>query len=192
MVLDKNFYQRDTDLVAKELLGKIIVRKTKNALFKARIVETEAYFGLDDPASHARFGKTKRNNLMFDSGGKVYVYLIYGMYHCLNFTSDKLGNPGAVLIRAVEPVWNIDIMQRNRAVKNKISISNGPGKLCQALEINRNLNSILLYSESSEIYVLNENENNRFDIESSKRIGVKKDLDKHFRFFIKNNIYISK
>lgn len=186
MILTKEFYCRDTEIVAKELLGKLLVREINGVRISGIITETEAYFGLEDPASHARFGKTDRNFLMFDEGGKVYVYLIYGMYNCLNFTTDKKDVPGAVLIRSILPYENIEYMKEKRNCQKYKDIANGPGKLCIAFSINRDINGLKanidsgLYVEDKEIY-------KKIEIKKSKRIGIKKDLEKDYRFYIEPN-----
>jgi DNA-3-methyladenine glycosylase len=153
--INQDFFKRDTLLVAKDLLGKII--KVDN--IKARIVEVEAY--KQDKASHAR-KKTKRSKLMFDTYGYVYVYLIYGMYYCLNFTTDT--KPGAVLIRALD-----------------IENCNGPGKLCKYFKINKNDNGQII-GERIKLY----DDNYKSKIKSSKRIGIKEDKHLLWRFYIKN------
>lgn len=184
-LLPKQFFSGDTVTVAKNLLGKIIEVNG----FRARIVETEAYG--TDPASHA-FKKTERSTLMHDTFGHVYVYLIYGMYNCINFTTDR-DNPGAVLIRAVEPLHGIEEMRKNRRIEkgsraDKLTnFCSGPGKLCQALGIDRNLNGLQLgkevkvYDDSSEVS----------DIGKSSRIGIKDALDLQWRFFLKSE-FVSK
>src|SRR3989339_935802 len=127
-LLPPSFFAGDTITVAKELLGKVI---SVNGC-TARIVETEAYG--KDPASHA-FTRTERSALMYDTYGHVYIYLIYGMYNCLNFTTETHGKPGAVLIRALEPLTEIETMQKRRKTNNLHNLCSGPGKLCQALNI---------------------------------------------------------
>lgn len=128
--LSRAFFARDTLKVARELLGKTLVRKIGRKIFRARITETEAYCGPDDKASHAAKGRTLRTSPMFGLSGVLYVYLIYGMYHCLNIVTEREGYPAAVLIRGLVPVS-----------KNlKSADLNGPGKLCRALAVDRELN----------------------------------------------------
>ena len=178
--LPASFFARDTVEVAKDLLGKII---SVNG-FKGRIVETEAYGR--DPASHA-FTKTERSALMFDTHAYVYVYLIYGMYHCLNFTSDR-HNAGAVLIRAVEPLNNIEELKRIRKNNKITSLCSGPGKLCQAFGINKKHNGLKL---GGKITVFDDG----FTvgrIATSSRIGIKDALDLQWRFYSKDNQFVSR
>ncbi len=175
------FFCRDTAIVAQELLGKIIQVGTT----KARIVETEAYG--DDSASHA-YTKTPRSALMFDTYGHVYVYLIYGMYECLNFTTEKEGIPGAVLIRAVEPLSKIPLMKRRRKTGNIFNLCSGPGKLCQALAITRQHNGGKI---GHSIKVLDDSYLPAA-ISHSSRIGIKDALDLPWRFYIEGNAYVSK
>ncbi len=113
-VLNESFYERDTSLVAKELLGKILIRRTEGQTLGGFIVETEAYYGDTDPASHAFRGKTPRSKIMFGRAGIAYVYFCYGMYNLLNAVTEKQDMPGAVLIRALEPVYGIEIMKKRR------------------------------------------------------------------------------
>ncbi len=178
--LRSSFFARDTVKVAQGLLGKII---SVNGI-KARIVETEAYGR--DPASHA-YRKTERSALMYDTHGHVYVYLIYGMYWCLNFTSDQK-EAGAVLIRAVEPLTGIEKMKKNRKTEKTTNICSGPGKLCMAMGIDKNYNGLKL---GKEIKVFDDG----FKVEkiaSSSRIGIKDALALQWRFFIDGNEFVSK
>ena len=179
--LPASFFQRDTVLVAQELLGKIISVKGCTA----RIVETESYGR--DPASHA-FTRTERSALMFDTYGCVYVYLIYGMYYCLNFTTEKVGEPGAVLIRAVEPLSGIDDMKQRRKTEKILNLCSGPGKLCTALGIDMKLNGIKL---GKEIVVYDDG----FivgKIGKSSRVGIKDALHLEWRFFVEGSEWVSK
>lgn len=171
--LPPSFFARDTVRVARELLGKVI---DFNGC-QVRILETEAYGS--DPASHA-FRRTPRSAIMFDTYGHVYVYLIYGMYECLNFTTEKEGTPGAVLIRAAEPLLGILGMKRRRKTQKAENLCSGPGKLCQALRITRKLNGsklggkIQVYDDG---FIVGK-------IGASSRIGIKDALDLQWRFFV--------
>ena len=130
MILSRKFYERDTITVAKELIGKKIIRVYKNTIYSGIIVETEAYRASDDAASHA-FGKiTKRNHAMFETVGKCYVYFTYGMYNCLNIVArNKKFSAGAVLIRSIHPIDGIKKMEKNRKTEKLSNLTNGPGKL---------------------------------------------------------------
>ena len=188
----RKFYLRDTVTVSKDLLGKLIVRKTKYKTLIAKITETEAYRGSDDPASHSHLKITKRNKVMFDTGGKVYVYFIYGNYNCFNIVTEKIGTGSAVLIRAAEPVEGIELMKSFRGkIKNIYELTNGPGKLCKALNIDKTFYGKDV-TEEGEIFISYPQRKERFDIVSTKRIGISKGADLPFRFFIKDNPFVTK
>lgn len=178
--LPSSFFAKDTVTVAQELLGKII---SVNGCH-ARIVETEAYG--TDPASHA-YTKTERSRLMYDTYGHVYVYLIYGMYYCINFTTGK-NRPGAVLIRAVEPLSGIEHMKKRRKTGDLLNLCSGPGKLCQALGIDKNVNGLPL----GKIVAVYDDGFKIGKIEQSSRIGIKDALDLQWRFFVAGNGFVSK
>jgi len=178
-LLPHSFFARNTVAVAQDLLGKII---SVNGM-QARIVETEAYGR--DPASHA-FKKTERSRIMFDTYGHIYVYLIYGMYECLNFTTERK-EAGAVLIRAVEPLKGIEKMKKNRPTEKMDKLCSGPGKLCRALNITRKLNGVKL---GKEVKVCDDGYKAE-KIKSSSRIGIKDALDLQWRFYIEGNIFVS-
>ena len=136
MILPRKFYQRDTVKVAKELLGKTLIRKIGNKKLSGVITETEAYAGKNDPASHASRKKTERNKVMFNKVGISYVYFTYGMYYCFNVVpKKKIDDAGAILIRSIQPVIGINDMVKNRKTNKISNLSNGPGKLSQALKI---------------------------------------------------------
>ncbi|MFH0701806.1 MAG: DNA-3-methyladenine glycosylase [Candidatus Woesearchaeota archaeon] len=175
------FFARNTLIVAKELLGKII---EVNGC-RARIVEVEAY--KDDEASHA-FTKTDRSVLMYDTFSHVYVYLIYGMYNCLNFTTEKNGIPGAVLIRGLEPLSGIEKMQKRRNTLEIKNLCSGPGKLCQALGIDKKFNESKMGDKLKVFddgFVVNK-------IGKSKRVGISVATHLEWRFFIEGNKFVSK
>ncbi len=190
-VLNRSFYCRNTLTVAKQLLGKLLVRELPEGKVAGKIVEVEAYRGSDDPASHAYKGKTQRNQIMFGEGGYAYIYFIYGKHFCLNVTTEKVGVPGAVLIRAVEPVYGIEIMKRKRRTENVKSLTNGPGKLTQAMDITVELNGWDL-TRGEKLYICDLDVVEPFEVVSSGRIGVKAGADKPWRFFIKGNLFVSR
>ncbi|NLJ58296.1 MAG: DNA-3-methyladenine glycosylase [Tissierellia bacterium] len=178
MKVDRNFYNRDARIVGQDLIGKTLVRKYNHTLIKSRIIETEAYIAAIDKASHGYGGKiTPRTRVMFGPPGYTYVYLIYGMYYCLNFVTEEEGVGSGVLIRAVEPLENIEQMYLNRYNKplneltnyQKKNLSNGPGKLCNALKITTEHNGIDL--TANEIYVEDAGYK-AFTLEKSKRINI--------------------
>jgi len=140
--LSREFYLRDARAVARDLLGQELVRVSPEGTVAGIIVETEAYLGVADRASHAFGGRlSRRTAIMYEGGGRAYIYLIYGMYWCLNFTTREAGTPEAVLIRALQPSAGIDLMRRRRdaAGKRLTDLANGPGKLCRALGIDGSL-----------------------------------------------------
>lgn len=138
--LPREFYARPTLIVARELLGQRVVRVLDDRRLAGRIVEVEAYLGETDQASHARPGRTRRNAPMYGPPGHAYVYFIYGMYHCLNAVTEPEGCPAAVLVRALEPLEGLETMRRHRPDRSDCELTSGPGKLCQALAIDRTLN----------------------------------------------------
>ncbi len=188
--LGYDFYSRDTVVVALELIGKVIVIPGSRRI-KARIVETEAYYGSDDPASHAYSGITKRNAVMFGRAGYSYIYFVYGNHNCLNFVTEYEGTPGAVLIRAVEPLAGIDIVRRRRKVKSDFQLTNGPGKTAQALGLTIKQSGLSLVNLSS-IYVEEDESFTGFTISSSPRIGISKGKSLLYRFFLNDNKFVSK
>lgn len=133
--LPTSFYDRETALVARELLGAVIVCRTREGVAGGRIVETEAYLGSHDPACHAAAGLTKRNRHLHGAPGTVYVYFVYGVHWCVNAVTREEGHGSAVLIRGVEPIQGISLMRRRRGRVRDQDLANGPGKLCQALGI---------------------------------------------------------
>lgn len=204
MRLNKDFFNRDTLIVAKELLGKILVRKIDGVILKGKIVETEAYVGAIDKASHAYGGKrTNRTETLYAEPGTVYVFSIYGMYYCLNLISEEKDVAAGVLIRGIEPLEGIEKMSQLRYKKNyeelsnyeKKNFSNGPSKLCMALGIDKRDNCINSIS-SEELYVEEDLLNKEvFSIVEAKRIGIdyaEEAKDFLWRFYIKDNKFVSK
>ena len=182
MILKKSFYQRETVTVAKELVGKTLIRKINGVELSGIITETEAYGGKDDPASHAAIKMTNRNKVMFGTVGISYVYFTYGMYFMLNvIAKSKKQNAGAVLIRGIYPQKGTKLMIKNRGVKNLSKISDGPGKLTIAMKITMNEHNKNLMKKSS-IYITDGIKPTK--IKSSSRIGISKGLDKKWNFSI--------
>ncbi|WP_333649926.1 DNA-3-methyladenine glycosylase [Lacrimispora sp.] len=198
--LNRDFYNRDSITVAKELLGKMLVHETGGKRISAKIVETEAYMGVIDKAAHSYGGKrTPRVEVMYGEPGHSYVYLIYGMYHCFNVVAGPQGVPQAVLIRALEPVEGLDMIAYNRYQKpygelNKKQITgltSGPGKLCRAFLIDKELNGEDLCG--SRLYV-EEGETKGLSIVESRRVGIdyaEEARDFLWRFYIEGNPYVS-
>jgi len=189
-ILLKRFYERDPAKVAKELLGKILVRKIDNKCLSGMIVETEAYYGKNDPASRAYSGRPKYcAKLLYDDPGKTIVYNVHNNW-LFNVVAHEKGKVGAVLIRAIEPIEGIEMMKENRGVKEIKNLTNGPGKLSKALRITKELNGIYVTRRSSPIIIVDNK--SRVEICRSNRIGVTRDLKKELRFFIKGNLFVSR
>ena len=190
-LLPRSFYARDTVVVAKGLLAKYLVRRTDDGDIVTKIVEVEAYRGSDDPASHAYKGKTLRNQLMFGKAGFSYVYFTYGKHYCLNVTTEREAVPGAVLIRAVEIVDGLELARKNRKANSLVNLSNGPGKLTKALKISKIHNGLDL-TKRNELFICLPETNESFRTTISRRIGIKAGSEKPWRFYIKNNKFVSK
>lgn len=202
MKIERKFYERSALEVAKDLLGKIIVHKVEGITLKGKIVETEAYIGAIDKASHAYGGKkTERVMPLYGRPGTAYVYLIYGMYHCFNVITKVEGEAEGVLIRAIEPLDGKEKMSYLRYKKPVSEISKtqfknlttGPGKLCIALNINKNNNEEDLCGEE-DLYIEYSNEK-KFNIIESKRVGIdyaEEAKDFLWRFYIEDNPWVSK
>ena len=195
MRIERKFYMRDAVTVGKDILGKIIVKKTADGrMMSGRITEVEAYMGITDKASHSYGGRrTKRTEVMYKEGGYSYVFLIYGMYECFNVTVGREGDPQAVLIRGVEPLENKNLMWEKRKVKKEKDISNGPGKLTKALGITREDNGADL--TAGENIWLEDDGYKVKDIVETTRIGIdyaEEDALKPWRFYIKDSIFVSK
>lgn len=183
-VLPRSFYARNTVNVAKDLLGKTLVRKIGNKIISGTITETEAYRYKDDPASHAFRGITERNKIMFGEVGRAYVYFTYGMHYCVNAVAkSNTFDAGAVLIRSIKPDKGINEMIKNRKIQSIINLTNGPAKLTQAMRI-----TTMQYGEDlvkySSLFITEGIKTNK--IFSSPRIGIKKGLDKLWNFKIES------
>jgi DNA-3-methyladenine glycosylase len=190
--LDRAFYAQPTEQVAQQLLGKYLVRVHADGVTAGKIVETEAYIGPEDKASHASRGPTPRAAIMFGPPGFAYVYLIYGMYHCLNVVTEAEGFPAAVLIRAVEPRAGIELMQRRRQSRTIHQLANGPGKVCQAFAIDRRLNGADL---GGDVLFIEDHGEPVGDIVAATRVGVEYAgpwKDKLWRFYVRHHPSVSK
>lgn len=191
MKLKKEFYLQDGISLAKNLLGKTLVHKTKEGITKGIIVETEAYMGKIDDASHSYKKSTKRTHIQYKEGGYSYVYMIYGIHYNFNITASIKNNPESVLIGAIEPTYGIDLMKKRRNINDVKKLCNGPAKLAQAFGITKEQYGLDLTKD--ELYL--EEGINNFEIQESKRINVEyatKCKDKLWRFTIKDNKYLSK
>ena len=194
-LLPRSFYLDPPDVVARRLLGKLVRRRLDGESLTGRIVEIEAYLGLDDPAAHSYIGKTARNAVLFGPPGFAYVYFIYGMYYCLNFSCQPDGHAGGVLIRALEPVAGLATMARLRKLPANAAprlLTSGPGRLCQALDITRAAhNGLDVTSRTSPLQVFDDG----YEPESvlaTPRIGISKAVEHPLRFTIEGNLFVSR
>lgn len=191
MKLNKEFYLCDGLTLSRSLLGKVLCRKTEDGILRARIIETEAYMGQGDKAAHASKGKTERTAVLFEDGGRAYIYLIYGMYCCLNISANVKDVPDCVLIRALEPLDGVQAMCKSRKTDKIKNLCSGPGKLCQALQLTKSDNATFLTGNSIWI------EDDGFKvpaISASKRINIdyaEEAIDFLWRFYIPDSPYLS-
>jgi DNA-3-methyladenine glycosylase len=185
-ILKRSFYERPTMEVARGLLGKVLVHGAAAGI----IVETEAYLGGDDLASHSARGVTERTRVIFGEPGHAYVYFIYGMYECLNIVAEPAGKPGCVLVRAVEPVAGIEIMRRRRpAARRTEDLASGPGKLTLAMGITRAQNGADV--TRGALVVREPVERRAFEIGVTPRIGISRCAELPLRFVIRGNRFVS-
>jgi DNA-3-methyladenine glycosylase len=195
MILPPSFYQRDTVTVARELLVACLVHDSRQGRTVGRIVETEAYLFSGDPACHAHRGQTKRNAAMFGPPGHAYVYFVYGMYYCFNVVTAPEGVGEAVLVRALEPLEGLPLMQKRRRTKVAALLCNGPAKLVLAMGIAAKLNRTPLFQGPLTIWKQASFPGcapEKLEIVSSRRIGITQGADLPLRFFIKNNSFVSR
>jgi len=191
--LDRDYYARPALDVASDLLGKVLVRKLDRRHLAGTIVETEAYVGPHDLACHASKGLTPRTSIMFGPPGRAYIYMIYGFHFCLNVVTEEEGYPAAVLIRAVDPLENVDLMRQLRNNPERdTNIASGPGKLCKAMSIDKQLNGEDL---AGNVLWIEDRNFNIGQIRTSPRVGVDyagEYKDKPWRFFIEGNPHVSR
>jgi DNA-3-methyladenine glycosylase len=193
-VVARPFYIHPPDQVAQALLGKVLVRRCEGEWLSGRIVEVEAYFGLGDEAAHAFAGKTRRNEVLFGPPGFAYVYFIYGMHYCLNISCEPESQAGSVLLRALEPLEGLATMERLRGVEPGVNprlLASGPGRLCQALGITRDMhNGVDVTDRHSGLHV----EDDGFapgEIAILPRVGIRKAADRPLRFALAGNRFVS-
>jgi DNA-3-methyladenine glycosylase len=190
--LPRAFYEQNTLDVARQLLGKYLVRWHPDGTTVGRIVETEAYVGPEDKACHASRGRTLRTEIMFGHAGHAYVYMIYGFHYMLNIVTEAADFPAAVLIRAVEPLNGVRLMQSRRGTEKLRSLASGPGKLCQAFAIDRALNG---NDVCGKVLYLEDRGDTIPKVVTTPRIGVDyagKWKHKPWRFLIRGNEFVSK
>lgn len=193
--LPREFYARDTLTVARDLLGKHLVRLDNGVRLAGRITEVEAYISEDDRASHASPGPTARNAPMYGPPGYTYIYLIYGIHHCLNVVTERPGFPAAILIRALEPLEGLAIIQQRRGPQHpSTNLTCGPGRLCAALNIDRSLNACDLCAPDALLWIEDAAPLPEAQVARSPRIGVRGDqaaLDARWRFYIRDSAWVS-
>ncbi len=188
-VLGKKFYMRDPSIIARALLGKKLVRKWNRSFLEGIIVETEAYYGLNDPASRAFHGLKQYNRFMWGDPGILFIYNVHN-YWMLNIVSHEPSEVGAVLIRSLEPVNGTEIMKANRNVEDIYLTTSGPGRLTRAFQIDKSFNGIPITTNESEIYIAENQIEGK--IVSSHRIGVTKDMRRELRFYLSKNKFVSR
>jgi DNA-3-methyladenine glycosylase len=194
--LKRSFYTRDVLTVAKDLLGRVLVKRQGSAILSGKIVEVEAYDGSIDQAAHTFRGITERNKVMFGKGGFLYVYFTYGNHYCSNVVTGNKGTGTAVLIRGIEPLAGIKYLSENRFgrdllnEKEKYNLTSGPGKICKAFGITKEHYGIDLTGD--QVFITEGFEISIKDIAASGRIGIIKSVDLPWRFYIKDNLYVSK
>lgn len=185
-MLSREFFAQDTVSVARELIGARVHVQSEGGELVGRIVETEAYLGEDDPASHAARGPTPRSAIMFGPPGVAYVYFIYGVHHCLNFVTGPEGKAGAVLIRALEPVRGQQVMAERRGLDpirfRDRDLCSGPGKLCQALGIDQKWNGAALDGSAPHRLWVSPRQETPGEVVASPRIGIRKAVEWPYRF----------
>lgn len=187
------FYSRPTLQILEELIGKVLIRKSGDGLTSGIIVEAEAYRGQDDPASFASRGRTKRSELLYGPPARAFVYLTYGMHHLFNVVTEQEGFPAAVLIRALEPLEGLALMQQRRRTDDVLNLCSGPAKLCQALDIDLALNGISVSSPRSPLILIdraNEREKEK-DLVWRPRVGIREGGDRLWRVYLKGSPFVS-
>ena len=190
-IVKRSFFERDTAEVSRELLGKYLGRFVNGYLLGGMIVETEAYYGPDDPASHAYRGQTSRNEVMFGPGGYSYVYFTYGNHYLLNIVTGNKGTPGAVLLRGIEPVFGREHMQKNRPNKKETELTNGPGKMTQAMGITKEHNGLMMAGPELVALQHSPASTNGYTIKTSPRIGISRGKESKLRFYFGGHPYVS-
>ena len=193
--MNHSFFRQDTVELARKLLGCLLIHRTPDGAAGGMIVEAEAYVGAIDKACHAYRNRSGRTEIMYHDGGYAYVYLIYGMHHCFNAVTGPEGEGNAVLIRALEPVIGLDLMQQRRNTKNVRHLCSGPGKVCQALGITKNEYGLDLCAADSPLRLIRYRYIPEAQIVATPRINVayaEEAAAWPWRFYVKDNLYISK
>ncbi len=190
-IFRRDFYNRETEIVARELLGSILECKTADGFASGIIVETEAYIGEHDAACHAAVGRTRRTEPLYGPPGNAYVYFIYGMHWCINAVTRAEGLPSAVLIRALEPLDGIPLMRLRRPkARSDCDLTNGPGKLCAALGIDRRMNGLPL--QRYPLVIRAGDRASDSDVEITPRVGITQAADWPLRYLVRGNSFVSR
>jgi DNA-3-methyladenine glycosylase len=190
-ILSRDFYDRDTEIVSRELLGAVLECDTEAGRASGVIVETEAYVGEHDAACHAAAGRTRRTEPLYGPPGNAYVYFIYGMHWCINAVTRGEGLPSAVLIRALEPLEGLELMrQRRPRARSDRDLTNGPGKLCAALGVDSRMNGLSLQRRPVVIRAGQSVADS--DVAISPRIGISVAADWPLRYFMRDNPFVSR
>jgi DNA-3-methyladenine glycosylase len=194
--LDRAFYARDPRRVARDLLGKVLVRRAEKIYLAGRIVEVEAYLGANDPASHSYSGQTLRNAVLFGPPGYAYIYFIYGNHYCLNVSCQQDGKAGGILFRAIEPLTGQEEMARARGItihspRDLPKLTSGPGRMAQAFGITRTRdNGCDLTSRDSSLFIGRDAFHAK-GIRTTPRIGITKAADRPLRYILAGNPFVS-
>lgn len=199
MKFDQDFFSRNTITVAKELLGQFLITKSEEGRVVGKIIETEAYMGIDDLACHASHGRTPRTDVLFGEPGRLYVYLNYGIFWLTNIVAHEKNNVGGILLRSAEIIEGketvIKRLEKSKFVKANQSLASGPGKLSIAFGLNKDFHNLKITKSDKILLEENKKKIPKSDIVETKRIGVeyaKHCKDYHWRFYIKDNKFVSK
>ena len=187
-ILPQLFYERPTQEVARDLLGKVLVHNSEEGVASGTVVEAEAYLGANDPGSHASIRRTPRNSVMFGRAGVAYVYFTYGMHYCFNAVAKPTGMAGAVLVRALEPLEGISLMKERRRNEDLLALTSGPGKLTQALAIDASLNGADL--TEGDLYIAEGAKAE--EIRTTYRIGLSKGVQLPYRYYVADSRFVSR
>ena len=190
-ILTRDFYRRDTEIVSRQLLGAILECDTADGRASGTIVETEAYIGEHDAACHAAAGRTRRTEPLYGPPGNAYIYFIYGMHWCINAVTRAEGLPSAVLIRALEPLEGVELMRRRRPkARSDRELTNGPGKLCAALGIDKRMNGLAL--QRHPVVIRGGRKVDDSDVVVTPRIGITRASDWPLRYCVRGNPFVSR
>lgn len=188
--LNRKFFKQDPSVVAKDILGKILVHETEQGILSGRITETESYEAYTDPSAHSYTGKSERNKSLYLEGGHLYLFKIH-KYICMDIVTGEKGVPSSILLRSLEPLEGIEVMKENRNRQKLTELTTGPGKLVQALQVPFKCNGHDICESESKIYIVDDGYKVE-EIVQTARVGISKAKDLLNRFYIKNNKFVSK